>query len=84
MDAPSCTAIHTAQGIAEARAAAGLGPVPDATETDGGSRGQVIDGVHVHAVRLRGLNAHEEVLFGNAGEQLMIRADSFEIGRAHV
>ena len=78
VDAPSGTAIHTAQGIAEARAAAGLGPVPDATETDGGSRGQVIDGVHVHAVRLRGLNAHEEVLFGNAGEQLTIRADSFD------
>ena len=31
-----------------------------------------------HAVRLRGLNAHEEVLFGNAGEQLTIRADSFD------
>ena len=53
-------------------------PVPDATETDGGSRGQVVDGIHVHAVRLRGLNAHEEVLFGNAGEQLTIRADSFD------
>ena len=48
------------------------------SETDGGSRGQVIDGVHVHAVRLRGLNAHEEVLLGNAGEQLTIRADSFD------
>ncbi|KAB7365946.1 4-hydroxy-tetrahydrodipicolinate reductase, partial [Bifidobacterium longum] len=57
---------------------AGLAPVPDATETDGGSRGQVVDGIHVHAVRLRGLNAHEEVLFGNAGEQLTIRADSFD------
>ena len=67
-----------AQGIAEARKAAGLAPVPDATETDGGSRGQVVDGIHVHAVRLRGLNAHEEVLFGNAGEQLTIRADSFD------
>ena len=67
-----------AQGIAEARKAAGLGPVPDATETDGGSRGQVVDGIHVHAVRLRGLNAHEEVLFGNSGEQLTIRADSFD------
>ena len=76
--APSGTAFHTAQGIAEARKAAGLGPVPDATETDGGSRGQVVDGIHVHAVRLRGLNAHEEVLFGNSGEQLTIRADSFD------
>ena len=64
VDAPSGTAIHTAHGIAEARKAAGLAPVPDATETDGGSRGQV--------------NAHEEVLFGNAGEQLTIRADSFD------
>ena len=69
VDAPSGTAFHTAQGIAEARKAAGLGPVPDATETDG---------IHVHAVRLRGLNAHEEVLFGNSGEQLTIRADSFD------
>ncbi|KFI63914.1 4-hydroxy-tetrahydrodipicolinate reductase [Bifidobacterium cuniculi] len=80
VDAPSGTAIHTAQGIGEARAKAGLGPVPDNTQTDGGSRGQVVDGVHVHAVRLRGLNAHEEVLFGNAGEQLTIRADSFDRG----
>lgn len=80
VDAPSGTAIHTAHGIAQARKDAGLGPVPDNTETDGGSRGQVVDGIHVHAVRLRGLNAHEEVLFGNAGEQLTIRADSFDRG----
>ena len=66
------------RAIADARKAAGLGAMPDATETDGGSRGQVVDGVHVHAVRLRGLNAHEEVLLGNAGEQLTIRADSFD------
>ncbi|WP_137657137.1 4-hydroxy-tetrahydrodipicolinate reductase [Bifidobacterium moukalabense] len=78
VDAPSGTAIHTAHAIADARKATGLGEVPDNTETDGGSRGQVIDGIHVHAVRLRGLNAHEEVLFGNAGEQLTIRADSFD------
>ncbi len=80
VDAPSGTAIHTAQGIAKAREQAGLGVVPDNTETDGGSRGQVVNGIHVHAVRLRGLNAHEEVLFGNAGEQLSIRADSFDRG----
>ena len=80
VDAPSGTAIHTAHGIAEARKAAGLGEVPDNTETDGGSRGQVVDGIHVHAVRLRGLNAHEEVLFGNAGEQLTIRDDSLDRG----
>lgn len=78
VDAPSGTALHTAHTIAQGRRKAGLGPVPDNTQTDGGSRGQVVDGVHVHAVRLRGLNAHEESLFGNAGEQLTIRADSFE------
>ena len=52
--------------------------MPAGTQTDGGSRGQVVDGVHVHAVRLSGLNAHEEVLLGNPGEQLVLRADSFD------
>lgn len=80
VDAPSGTAFHTAHTIAQARADAGLGPVPDATETDGGSRGQVVDGIHVHAVRLRGLNAHEEVLLGNPGEQMTIRSDCFDRG----
>ena len=71
VDAPSGTAIHTAHGIAEARKAAGLAPKSAGRhqKTDGGSRGQVVDGIHVHAVRLRGLNAYEEVLFGNAGGQ---------------
>ncbi|MDO4899578.1 4-hydroxy-tetrahydrodipicolinate reductase [Actinomyces sp.] len=79
VDAPSGTAIATARGIAAARAEAGLGPAPDATETDpDGARGAVVDGVHVHAVRLRGLTAHEEVVLGNPGEQLTIRTDSFD------
>lgn len=79
VDAPSGTAVATAQGIAAARAEAGLGPVPDATEKDpDGARGAVVDGVHVHAVRLRGLTAHEEVVLGNEGEQLTIRTDSFD------
>ncbi|WP_062076475.1 4-hydroxy-tetrahydrodipicolinate reductase [Demequina globuliformis] len=79
VDAPSGTAVHTAQGIAAARAAAGLAPSPDATTHDpGGARGADIDGVHVHAVRLRGMVAHEEVLFGNEGEAFTIRTDSFD------
>lgn len=78
VDAPSGTALHTARAIAQARQEAGMPAMPDNTQSDGGSRGQVVDGVHVHAVRLRGLNAHEEVLLGNAGEQLSIRADSFD------
>lgn len=79
VDAPSGTARHTATAIAAARAAAGLGPVPDATtQTLEGARGADVDGVRVHAVRLRGLVAHEEILLGNAGEQLTIRHDSFD------
>lgn len=79
VDAPSGTAVHTARKIAEAREAAGVGASPDATETDnGGSRGAVVDGVHVHAVRLRGLTAHQEILLGDPGQQLVIRHDSFD------
>lgn len=79
VDAPSGTARHTAEAIAAARRAAGLGPVPDATTTAlAGARGADVDGVRVHAVRLRGLVAHEEILLGNAGEQLTIRHDSFD------
>lgn len=78
VDAPSGTAIHTAQAIGRARHEAGMGPMPDGTQRQSDSRGQVVDGVHVHAVRLQGLNAHEEVLMGNPGEQLTIRADSFD------
>jgi 4-hydroxy-tetrahydrodipicolinate reductase len=51
----------------------------DATTTAlDGARGADVDGVRVHAVRLRGLVAHEEILLGNAGEQLTIRHDSFD------
>ncbi|MGC5626784.1 4-hydroxy-tetrahydrodipicolinate reductase [Georgenia sp. Z1344] len=79
VDAPSGTALTTARGIAAARREAGVADSPDATETDpDGARGADVDGVHVHAVRLRGLVAHEEVLLGNPGEQLTIRTDSFD------
>ena len=79
VDAPSGTAVATARGIAASRAAAGCPPMPDATASDPwGARGAVIDGVHVHAVRLQGLTAHEEVVLGNPGEQLTIRTDSFD------
>ncbi|MCI9887275.1 4-hydroxy-tetrahydrodipicolinate reductase [Micrococcales bacterium 31B] len=78
-DAPSGTARHTAAAIAAARRDAGLGPVPDATDTGiEGARGADVDGVRVHAVRLRGLVAHEEILFGQVGEQFTIRHDSFD------
>ncbi|UFU04183.1 4-hydroxy-tetrahydrodipicolinate reductase [Ruania suaedae] len=77
VDAPSGTAMHTAQAIARARQ--GMPAAPDATESGlEGARGALVDGVPVHAVRLRGLVAHEEILLGNPGEQLTIRTDSFE------
>lgn len=79
VDAPSGTAVATARGIARARTEAGLGDMPDATEMDElGSRGGCVDGVPVHAVRLRGLTASEEILLGNEGEQMVIRTDSFD------
>jgi 4-hydroxy-tetrahydrodipicolinate reductase len=78
VDAPSGTARHTAAAIAAARAEAGLAPMPDATEVGWDARGADVEGVRVHAVRLRGLVAHEEILFGNPGEQLTIRQDSFD------
>lgn len=76
-DAPSGTATRTAQLIAAARAEAGSAPQPDATVTAlDGARGADVDGVPVHAVRLRGLLAHQEVLLGAEGETLTIRHDS--------
>jgi len=78
-DAPSGTAVATAHLIADTREAAGLGAVPDATVQElPGARGAVIDGIHVHGVRLGGLLAHQEVLFGSTGETLTIRHDSMD------
>ncbi|MFE2046772.1 4-hydroxy-tetrahydrodipicolinate reductase [Streptomyces sp. NPDC059477] len=77
VDAPSGTATRTAQLIAEARAKAGSAPAPDATATAlEGARGASVDGVPVHAIRLRGLLAHQEVLLGGEGETLTLRHDS--------
>ncbi|MFF6999951.1 4-hydroxy-tetrahydrodipicolinate reductase [Streptomyces sp. NPDC008313] len=76
-DAPSGTATRTAQLIAAARREAGSDPQPDATVTAlDGARGANVDGVPVHAVRLRGLLAHQEVLLGGEGETLTVRHDS--------
>jgi 4-hydroxy-tetrahydrodipicolinate reductase len=78
-DAPSGTATRTASLISAARAAADLGPSPDATVAEvTGARGAVLDGVRVHSVRLAGLLAHQEVLLGGHGETLTIRHDSLD------
>jgi 4-hydroxy-tetrahydrodipicolinate reductase len=78
-DAPSGTAAHTAQMIAAARAEAGVTPGPDATTAElDGARGALVEDVRVHSVRLPGLVAHEEILFGGEGETLTIRHDSLD------
>jgi 4-hydroxy-tetrahydrodipicolinate reductase len=78
-DAPSGTARRTASLVAQAREQAGSEPAPDATtQALPGARGATVDGVPVHAVRLAGLVAHQEVLLGGHGEALTIRHDSFD------
>jgi 4-hydroxy-tetrahydrodipicolinate reductase len=78
-DAPSGTATATARRIAATRSAAGLPAPPDATvQALPGARGAEVDGIRVHGVRLRGLVAHQEVLFGAEGETLTIRHDSLD------
>ncbi len=81
-DAPSGTAMHTATAIAAARRDAGSGPLPPDPTTDfvlAGARGaEASGGVRVHSVRLPGLVAHEEVIFGAPGQSLTIRHDSYD------
>jgi len=81
-DAPSGTAVHTAQVIEESRRAAGRGPLPADPTTDvvlSGARGaEGPDGVRVHSVRLPGLVAHQEVIFGAPGQSLSMRHDSYD------
>jgi 4-hydroxy-tetrahydrodipicolinate reductase len=79
VDAPSGTASRTAGLIAAARNEAKLPAMPDATSTSlDGARGALVGDVPVHSVRLRGLVAHQEVLFGGLGETLSIRHDSLD------
>lgn len=81
VDAPSGTSIAAATRIATSRRDAGLDALEDPTERHSveGARGaDVVDGIKVHSVRLPGLVAHQEILFGSAGEGLLIRHDSFD------
>jgi 4-hydroxy-tetrahydrodipicolinate reductase len=74
VDAPSGTALLTARRIAAARDHSHQ--VSAAGEAQAGARGADVDGVRVHSVRLPGLLAHEEVIFGGAGQTLTLRHDS--------
>ncbi len=76
LDAPSGTAKKTAQMIAEVREAQKQGH-PLEEETMKGARGADFEGMRIHSVRLPGLVAHQEVIFGGKGQLLTIRHDSF-------
>jgi 4-hydroxy-tetrahydrodipicolinate reductase len=78
-DAPSGTAAHTARLISQAREAAGMKPMPDATTQEAdGARGALVGDVRVHSLRIAGLIAHQEVVFGTEGETLTLRHDSLD------
>jgi 4-hydroxy-tetrahydrodipicolinate reductase len=74
LDAPSGTAKSTAQAMAEARGKSFL--PPSAQGAASASRGETTGGINIHAVRLPGLMAHQEVIFGAAGQTLTIRHDT--------
>ncbi|PNM01054.1 4-hydroxy-tetrahydrodipicolinate reductase [Streptococcus mutans] len=76
-DAPSGTAVKTAELIREARAYKKQGAA-DEEETLVGARGAEFDGFRIHSVRLPGLVAHQEVIFGAQGEGLTLRHDSYD------
>lgn len=76
-DAPSGTAVKTAELISQVRSSVQQG-APDEVETLAGARGAAFDGFRIHSVRLPGLVAHQEVLFGAQGEGLTIRHDSYD------
>jgi 4-hydroxy-tetrahydrodipicolinate reductase len=79
LDAPSGTALRTAEMVAQARAGHDRPPMPDATtDQRDGARGADVAGVRVHSVRATGLVAHQEVLLGTGGETLTIRHDSYD------
>jgi 4-hydroxy-tetrahydrodipicolinate reductase len=75
VDAPSGTAIATARGMADARGAPFSRPTTKHENLPGG-RGAELSGVTIHSVRLPGLVAHQEVIFGGPGELLTIRHDT--------
>lgn len=73
LDAPSGTSLLTAKAMAEAR---GKPFLPPAAGEPTPSRGQIVEGIDIHSVRLPGLMAHQEVIFGTAGQTLSIRHDT--------
>jgi len=76
-DAPSGTAIKTAELISKVRTSKQQGAA-DEEESLAGARGAAFDGMRIHSVRLPGLVAHQEVIFGSQGQGLTLRHDSYD------
>jgi 4-hydroxy-tetrahydrodipicolinate reductase len=76
-DAPSGTAVKTAQMMAEVSSKDQRKPEVAEKEMIAGSRGGNLENIHIHSVRLPGLFAHQEVIFGGLGQTLTIRHDTF-------
>ena len=76
-DAPSGTAVKTAELISKVRTSKQQGAA-DEEESLAGARGATFDGMRIHSVRLPGLVAHQEVIFGSQGEGLTLRHDSYD------
>lgn len=77
LDAPSGTAMRTVERMAAANST--WAPDPTVTHTVPGARGgEAAPGIRVHAVRMRGMVAHQEVLLGTTGQTLQIRHDSYD------
>ena len=74
VDAPSGTALNTAREMAKSRGGPFLQPAGKGEKPE--SRGQQVEGVTLHSVRLPGLLAHQEVIFGVSGQTLIIRHDT--------
>ncbi len=75
-DAPSGTALKTAELMRESRAAFGLDNAPETEKIPGARGADAPGGIHIHSIRLPGLVAHQEVIFGGLGQTLTIRHDS--------
>ncbi|MBO8167720.1 MAG: 4-hydroxy-tetrahydrodipicolinate reductase [Thermoanaerobacteraceae bacterium] len=75
-DAPSGTALTTAKSIST-NLHRDFSQVPETYEKAPGARGAEVNGIPIHSVRLPGLVAHQEVIFGGTGESLTIRHDSY-------
>jgi 4-hydroxy-tetrahydrodipicolinate reductase len=78
LDSPSGTAVRTAEMLSSERSLSNDAHKKHTTETLKGARGAVYEDIHIHSIRLPGLVAHQQIIFGGLGETLTIRHDSID------